>query len=178
MEFSKLTRNALRNLDMMIDADPTDLDGDEDESGEDADPQNAPEENADKQDGSADQEEMDMDAEQAPGDTEEEGDTDGQEASLEETEEQEAPIEQGEDAANTPPQNDIPDQFRNMPEYKIFTTKFDEIVGAAELCPPEELAQLRGFARQAIGKPDWRRGAAGQQIATPLDGPAKPHLGV
>lgn len=145
VEFSKLTRNALRNLDMMIDADPTDLDGDEDENGEDADPQNAPDENADKQDGSADQEEMEMDAEQAPGDTEEEGETDGQEASLEETEEQEAPIEQGEDAANTPPQNDIPDHFRNMPEYKIFTTKFDEIIGAAELCPPEELAQLRAL---------------------------------
>ncbi len=42
--------------------------------------------------------------------------------------------------------NDNP--FTNLPkeiDYKIFTTEFDEIVGAEELCAEEELDQLRAF---------------------------------
>jgi len=41
-----------------------------------------------------------------------------------------------------------PRQSRNEPrgpDYKPFTTKFDEIVGAEELCEPEELDRLRGY---------------------------------
>ncbi|GLQ16516.1 cobaltochelatase subunit CobT [Maritalea porphyrae] len=144
-EFSKICRSALRNMELMVDADPTDLDGDEDDAGEDADPQNAPDENADKQDGSSEQDEEQIDAEQAPGDTEQEGEVEGEDADMQDMEEQDAPLEHGEDSPNAQPDADIPDHFRNMPEYKIFTTKFDETVGAAELCPPEELEQLRAL---------------------------------
>ncbi|HEX3503560.1 MAG TPA: cobaltochelatase subunit CobT [Xanthobacteraceae bacterium] len=41
-----------------------------------------------------------------------------------------------------------PRQPRNEPrgpDYKPFTTKFDEVVGAEELCEPEELDRLRGY---------------------------------
>jgi len=41
-----------------------------------------------------------------------------------------------------------PRQARNEPrgpDYKPFTTKFDEMVGAEELCEPEELDRLRGY---------------------------------
>ncbi|MCC6983540.1 MAG: cobaltochelatase subunit CobT [Bauldia sp.] len=41
---------------------------------------------------------------------------------------------------------DLP--FTNLPptvEYKAFTTRFDEIVGAEDLCDEEELTRLRGF---------------------------------
>jgi len=41
-----------------------------------------------------------------------------------------------------------PRQSRNEPrgpDYKPFTMKFDEIVGAEELCEPEELDRLRGY---------------------------------
>src|SRR4029077_20961643 len=31
------------------------------------------------------------------------------------------------------------------PDYRPFTAKFDEIVGAEELCEPEELERLRGY---------------------------------
>jgi len=31
------------------------------------------------------------------------------------------------------------------PDYRPFTTKFDEVVGAEELCEPEELERLRGY---------------------------------
>ncbi len=64
---------------------------------------------------------------------------------MQDMEEQDAPLEHGEDSPNAQPDADIPDHFRNMPDYKIFTTKFDETVGAAELCPPEELEQLRAL---------------------------------
>src|SRR5690606_33733573 len=30
-------------------------------------------------------------------------------------------------------------------DYKVFTTEFDETVGAEELCDPEELERLRAF---------------------------------
>ena len=40
-----------------------------------------------------------------------------------------------------PTPRNSPNQFN----YKIFTQKFDEIVKAAELCPPEELDQLRAL---------------------------------
>ncbi|MFT6657477.1 cobaltochelatase subunit CobT [Maritalea sp.] len=144
-EFSKLCRAALRSMELVVDADPTDLDGDEDDAGEDTDPQNAPDENADKQDGTSEQDEEQIDAEQAPGDTEQEGETEGEDADMQDMEEQDAPLEHGEDSPNAQPDNDIPDHFRNMPEYKIFTTKFDETVSAADLCPPEELEQLRAL---------------------------------
>ncbi len=41
-----------------------------------------------------------------------------------------------------------PRQARNEPrgpDYRPFTTKFDEVVGAEELCEPEELDRLRGY---------------------------------
>jgi cobaltochelatase CobT len=39
------------------------------------------------------------------------------------------------------PWTDIPDSF----DYKAYTDKFDEIVGAAELCDEEELTRLRAY---------------------------------
>ena len=36
-------------------------------------------------------------------------------------------------------------------EYKAFTTRFDEIVEAAELCDDEELGRLRGYLDQQLG---------------------------
>jgi cobaltochelatase CobT len=52
--------------------------------------------------------------------------------------------EAGEDAPNTPPGANAK-EFTNQFNYKIFTSKFDEIVKASELCPPEELDQLRAL---------------------------------
>ena len=53
--------------------------------------------------------------------------------------------EAGEDAPNPPPPGSNSEKFANAFNYKIFTQKFDEIVKAAELCPPEELDQLRAL---------------------------------
>jgi cobaltochelatase CobT len=45
--------------------------------------------------------------------------------------------------AKRPPQRDQNDP--RITEYKAFTTKFDEEIGAEELCEPEELDRLRGY---------------------------------
>jgi cobaltochelatase CobT len=51
--------------------------------------------------------------------------------------------------AETPGEPQRPRQFGanepRGPDYRAFTTKFDEMVGAEELCEPEELDRLRGY---------------------------------
>jgi cobaltochelatase CobT len=82
--------------------------------------------------------------EEAPGEHEEAGDVEGMEADSADTDE-DAQAEAGEDSPAPPPQGQGDQRLSNQPTYKIFTDKFDEIVSAADLCPPEELDQLRGL---------------------------------
>ncbi len=44
------------------------------------------------------------------------------------------------------PLSDLPPQF----DYKVFTTRFDEMVEATELCDPEELGRLRSYLDQQL----------------------------
>ena len=44
------------------------------------------------------------------------------------------------------PLSDLPPQF----DYRVFTTQFDEVVEAAELCDPEELGRLRAYLDQQL----------------------------
>jgi cobaltochelatase CobT len=44
-----------------------------------------------------------------------------------------------------PPAKDGGERLSNQFNYKVFTQKYDEIVKAAELCPPDELDQLRAL---------------------------------
>jgi cobaltochelatase CobT len=44
------------------------------------------------------------------------------------------------------PQSDLPPQF----DYRVFTTHFDEVVEAGELCDPEELGRLRSYLDQQL----------------------------
>ena len=44
------------------------------------------------------------------------------------------------------PMADLSPQF----DYKPWTTRFDEVVGASELCDPDELARLRGYLDQQL----------------------------
>ena len=46
-------------------------------------------------------------------------------------------------AGNRPPQPQA--QERRGPDYKAYTTKFDETVDADDLCEPEELQRLRDY---------------------------------
>jgi cobaltochelatase CobT len=44
------------------------------------------------------------------------------------------------------PLSDLPPHF----DYRVFTTRFDEVVEAAELCDPEELGRLRMYLDQQL----------------------------
>ncbi len=136
--FAKLTRAVLRDLDL----------GDE---GEDKD-QSGGEENQtaeQNQDGEAQESEGDAgatDAElhQSEG---EEGDTAPADMGAEESEMSDAenPAE-----GERPWRPDLPYGDNDAWDYKPYTTKFDEIVGAAELCDGEELTRLRSFLDQQL----------------------------
>ncbi|AEQ52919.1 cobaltochelatase subunit CobT [Pelagibacterium halotolerans] len=141
-EFSRKTRSILRDLDLLAEADPDQFDQD-DSDGSDQDAQNNQATNGEEeeQDGDADNQDMDG-TDEAPGEHEETGDVEGMEADSADTDE-DAQAEAGEDAPAPPPQGEGEQRLSNQPTYKIFTDKFDEIVSAADLCPPEELDQLR-----------------------------------
>ncbi|WP_404401715.1 cobaltochelatase subunit CobT [Pelagibacterium halotolerans] len=140
-EFSRAARTILRDLDLIPDSE---LDYEEPEEGDggDADAQNNQAVNGDEdqEQGESDGAEMEG-TEEAPGEHEEAGDVEGMEADMAEGDEEAA--QAGEDTPAPPPQADGEHRLSNEPAYKIFTTKFDEIVSAAELCPTEELDQLR-----------------------------------
>ncbi len=83
------------------------------------------------QDSDADAQEMDVEMEiDQPRDGNEEEATDSNET----------PFRSRRDMHNAPAQ----------PTYKIFTSEFDETIGAEELCEPEELTRLRGFLDQQL----------------------------
>src|SRR5690606_9449356 len=92
--------------------------------------------------GDGESEDADADGDETPGASEEEGDVEG--ADMEMSERVEEDSDAGEDAANTPPGANA-ERFENQLNYKIFTTRFDEVVRAADLCPPDELEQLRAL---------------------------------
>jgi len=45
------------------------------------------------------------------------------------------------------PRNDVDDPNQN---YRVFTRAFDEVIGAEDLCPAEELARLRNYLDQQL----------------------------
>jgi cobaltochelatase CobT len=49
-----------------------------------------------------------------------------------------------------PTRPDIKDHGRPEPPYKIFSTAADEVVGAEDLCDPEELTRLRAYLDQQL----------------------------
>ena len=64
------------------------------------------------------------------------------------------------------------------PDYRPFTTKFDETIGAENLCDPEELDRLRGYLDKQLSHLQGVVGAARQPAATAADGAAELRLGV
>ena len=78
-------------------------------------------------------------------------------------------------AARRPPQlgADAP-----ATDYKAFTTRFDEIVEADDLCDDEELGRLRAYLDQQMGELAERRHPARQPAAAAADGAAGAQLGL
>ncbi|GAA4749224.1 cobaltochelatase subunit CobT [Sphingomonas daechungensis] len=143
--FAKIARRLLEDLDLAAGADeaqePPEAGGDEDEgddgTGEDGD---------DETESGATSDQTEMRAEQV----EEEGDGDTAPQDMELGEDE---LSDGDDTAEDA--FSIPDR-RNwdlspQTDYKAFTTRFDEVVEAEELCDEEELTRLRAYLDQQMG---------------------------
>jgi cobaltochelatase CobT len=142
--FSRAARALLRDLNLVPDSDLDDGESDDSEGGDDQEPEKG--ENSDKtpEQGEGESEDAEAEEDQSPGSSEETGEVEGAEADLADSDE-DATAEAGDDSPNPPPQGAGNDRLSNAFVYKIFTQKFDEIVKAPDLCPPEELDQLRSL---------------------------------
>jgi cobaltochelatase CobT len=138
-EFATAARKLLKDLDLMDDAEGNysddDETGDGDEGEQDPDSESSGAEGDDEaQEASAAE---DADSQEGAGDEGTDSET-GESADMETT-------SAGEEAGRDR-QPVYPDDFRNSPDsaqYKAFTTDFDEVISASDLCDPEELARLR-----------------------------------
>ncbi|WDR01411.1 cobaltochelatase subunit CobT [Devosia algicola] len=139
--FSKASKALLRDLDLVPESeldnpDPADENSDQD----DQDQAEGSDQNPEQGEGDSDQAEARED--QRAGDSEETGDVDGLESDMADADD-DSESDAGDDAPMSPPPGKTNELGSNQFNYKIFTQQFDEIVKAAELCPPDELDQLR-----------------------------------
>ena len=139
--FARLVRDMLVSMEMADEL----TDDDESEDNED-DEDNQPQgEEQSEEGGEDDSGSQDSQAEQSDSsDTEEaEGETETAEADADEYDDDE------DSEAETPGEAKRPDNpfsdFNKEVDYKVFTTIFDETVGAEELCDEDELDRLRAF---------------------------------
>jgi cobaltochelatase CobT len=140
--FARAAKYVLRDLNLVPEGELDDVDGDEDDDkGDDQDPERGEDDEKTPEQGEGESEDAEADEDQAPGDSDETGETEGTDQDFQETDDDQ-PGEAG-DEAPLPPPGANAKEFSNQFNYKIFTQKFDEIVKAADLCPPEELDQLR-----------------------------------
>ena len=141
--FGKLARSILRDLDLTDASDAQESDGEEGEEepeggegdgeqGEQGDGETAPPDRvqlSDQQTDSADAEMVQVD-------------------DMEMSEESDEASDLGDAAKTSRP--DVKDPGLPEPPYKVFTTAHDEVVGAADLCEPEELERLRAYLDQQL----------------------------
>lgn len=144
--FAKATRRLLQ--DMELEEGQEDLDANDDEAEDDeSKDQQKPDDQKSKggeKDKAESQAEMDAQASES-----ESADAEEMEAS---DDDMEMDARAGEEQPGRPgkrPENDL-GRGRNEPHYKPFTTQFDEVVEAADLCDPEELTRLRQLLDQQL----------------------------
>jgi cobaltochelatase CobT len=142
--FAKLSRRLLEDLDLAAAADDTDQEtdaGDDEEQGEDGGADDSDEEG----DATPSAGEAEMRAEQV--EEEGEGDTTPQELEFDEDQ-----LAEGEEASENASSAPARRNWDLAPEtdYKAFTTRFDEMVEANDLCDEEELGRLRAYLEQQM----------------------------
>jgi len=139
--FARVVRDMLASMDM---AEELGDDQDTEDSEDDAENQPEGEENSEEggEDDSGGEDTQQQDAE-ASDDDEQSSEAEATDATSEDlSDEEEADAETpGEAKRNDNPFNTLSKDI----DYKVFTTQFDETVGAEELCDEEELDRLRAF---------------------------------
>jgi cobaltochelatase CobT len=139
--FARIVRDMLASMDMAEELGDEQESEEADESSDDqAQGEERSEEGAEDDSGSEDARSEDA---EASSDEQQSGETEADDATSDQ-------VSDDEDAdAQTPGEARRPENpFTNLPkeiDYKIFSTTFDETVGAEELCEEEELERLRAF---------------------------------
>lgn len=139
-DFARLVRDMLHSL--KIGDETLERDNDDEQSNED-DSENNNEDNEGESENAAETTRGDMETREEPESDTEEGSSESDEAPLGESE-----TEMDADSADDPAENWRPPSRANDllgTDYKLFTTAFDEVVTAEELCDPEELERLRSY---------------------------------
>ncbi len=143
-DYARAARTVLSDLDLAPDISLDDDQFDEEQDAEDETDAGGKAEDTSPQDGEGEGKDSETERDEAEGTEEEEGEAEASDAELSDINEQDM-----QDAGdNVPDAATMPDGDNiasNQLNYKIFTTKFDETVSAADLCPPEELEQLRAL---------------------------------
>lgn len=138
--FARMSRDLIKDLGIASEMDdpPEDLDGDDGAEGED-----------EQLDGSGDQEpqEVALDEENSSDDS-----ADGDAALMEVDADQESGEAESQDEADEASREtrDPAGRIKVDFDYKAFTTRFDEVVRASELCEPAELDRLRSLLDQQL----------------------------
>ena len=138
--FQNLSLDLLRHLELTL---PQDMDQTPDDSDDGDEPEGEEQdEGEDENEGQGDPQATEMAGEMSEGDDDGDGET---EMSSEEDMEGGEPGDEGEEGMMpvrpNRPWTDIPEGF----DYKAWTTKFDEVIEAPELCDPDELDRLRAY---------------------------------
>ncbi|HWA17414.1 MAG TPA: cobaltochelatase subunit CobT [Devosia sp.] len=141
--FARTAKMLLRDLNLVPDGELDDRDGEDAEDGEQNEPEEGDSADQSPEQGEGESEDQESQEDQSSGDSDESGEAEASDTDFTETDD-DAPSEAG-DEAPLPPPGANAKEFQNVFNYKIFTQKFDEIVKASELCPPEELDQLRAL---------------------------------
>jgi cobaltochelatase CobT len=145
--FARVARAIIKDLDLGEDL------GDDAEASEDGE-SDAPEQPKDLDD--AEGEGDDQDGEGAEPDPSQSSERESEGADDQRVEaEEDGEADDTEDApemgeGDKPARPDIKDPGLREPPYKVFTTSHDEVVGAEELCDPEELTRLRAYLDQQL----------------------------
>ena len=136
--FQKLSLDMLRHLQLEMPDDDADPEGDEgeDEDGE----EDTPEEDTDAPDEGDAQPSPDQ-KQDARGE-EQDGESEGE---MSDSEAEGEPADDGEEGMMPVRPNRPADEPPGGLDYRVFTTRFDEIVHAEELCDNEELGRLRAY---------------------------------
>ncbi len=147
--FGKIARAILRDLDM---GDAADADAADDDEGEEPEGEPQPQEGEDQDDCGAEGEEPEAAASDRTDPSDQQGesseDSTSETAEGEETDAQDEATELGEGLRPNRP--DAADAGRPEPAYKVFSTAADEVIGAEELCDPDELTRLRAYLDQQL----------------------------
>jgi cobaltochelatase CobT len=141
--FARAAKMLLRDLNLIPDSELDETEASDEDGGDDQDPEKGEDSDKTPEQGEGDSEDSEAEEDQTPGSSEETGDTEGAEVDMAESDEEVA--EAGEDSPNPPPPGANAERGMNQFNYKVFTQKFDEIVKASELCPADELEQLRAL---------------------------------